>query len=94
MATFFLCYSTFNGKPSLLLDNLFVQESARGVKIGEKLVTKIGCRALELNCCRIELLVEKNNPARAFYEKFGFSETADRVYSITSEVLKGTGKIE
>jgi ribosomal protein S18 acetylase RimI-like enzyme len=49
---------------------------------------------LELNCCRIELLVEKNNPARAFYEKFGFSETADRVYSITSEVLKGTGKIE
>jgi len=59
LATFFLCYSTFNGKPSLLLDNLFVQESARGVKIGEKLVTKIGCRALELNCCRIELLVEK-----------------------------------
>ena len=94
MATFFLCYSTFNGKPSLLLDNLFVQESARGVKIGEKLVTKIGCRALELNCCRIELLVEKNNPARAFYEKFGFPETADRVYGITSEVLKGTGKIE
>ena len=94
MATFFLCYSTFKGKPSLLLDNLFVQESARGVKIGEKLVTKIGCRALELNCCRIELLVEINNPARTFYEKFGFSETADRVYSITSEVLKGTGKIE
>jgi ribosomal protein S18 acetylase RimI-like enzyme len=49
---------------------------------------------LELNCSRIELLVEKNNPARAFYEKFGFPETADRVYSITSEVLKGTGKIE
>ena len=41
LATFFLCYSTFNGKPSLLLDNLFVQESSRGVKIGEKLVTKI-----------------------------------------------------
>ena len=94
MATFFLCYSTFNGKPSLLLDNLFVQESARGVKIGEKLVTKISCLALELNCSRIELLVEKNNPARAFYEKFGFPETADRVYSITSEVLKGNGKIE
>ena len=94
MATFFLCYSTFNGKPSLLLDNLFVQESARGLKIGETLVTKISCRALELNCCRLELLVEKNNPARAFYEKFGFPETADRVNSITSEVLKGTGKIE
>ena len=91
---FFLCYSTFNGKPSLLLDNLFVQESARGVKIGEKLVTKISCRALELNCSRIELLVEKNNPACAFYKKFGFPETADRVYSITSEGLKGTGKIE
>ena len=94
LATFFLCYSTFNGKPSLLLDNLFVQESTRGVKIGEELVTKISCRALELNCSRIELLVEKNNPARAFYEKFGFPETADRVYSITSEVLKGTRKIE
>ena len=89
-----LLYLQFKGKPSLLLKNLFVQESARGLKIGEKLVTKISCRALELNCCRIELLVEKNNPARAFYEKFGFSETADRVYSNTSEVLKGTGKIE
>ena len=57
-------------------------------------MTKISYRALELNCSGIELLVEKNNPARAFYEKFGFPETADRVYSITSEVLKGTGKIE
>ena len=57
-------------------------------------MTKISCLALELNYCRIELLVEKNNPARAFYEKFGFPETADRVYSITSEVLKGTRKIE
>ena len=94
MAAFFLCYSTFNGKPSLLLDNLFVQESTRGVKIGEELVTKISYRALELNCSSKELLVEKNNPASAFYEKFGFPETADRVYSITSEVLKGTGKIE
>ena len=93
LATFFLCYSTFKGKPSLLLDNLFVQESARGVKIGEKLVTKIGCRALELNCCRIELLVEKNNPARAFYEKFGFSETADRVYSISSENFKNLARL-
>ena len=82
LATFFLCYSTLNGKPSLLLDNLFVQESARGLKIGEKLVTKISCRALELNCCRIELLVEKNNPARAFYEKFGFPETAARDYGV------------
>ena len=57
-------------------------------------MTKISYRALELNCSSKELLVEKNNPARAFYEKFGFPETADRVYSITSEVLKGTGKIE
>jgi ribosomal protein S18 acetylase RimI-like enzyme len=93
LATFFLCYSTFNGKPSLLLDNLFVQESARGVKIGEKLVTKISCLALELNCSRIELLVEKNNPARAFYEKFGFSETADRVYSISSENFKNLARL-
>lgn len=85
LATFFLCYSTFKGKPSLLLDNLFVQESARGAKIGEKLVKQVSKRALELNCCRMELLVEKNNPARAFYEKLGFSETADRVYSIYSE---------
>ena len=83
---FFSATLPYNGKPSLLLDNLFVQESARGVKIGEKLVTKISCLALELNYCRIELLVEKNNPARAFYEKFGFPETADRVYFTVSQV--------
>jgi predicted GNAT family N-acyltransferase len=93
LATFFLCYSTFNGKPSLLLDNLFVQESTRGEKISEELVTKISCRALELNCPSKELLVEKNNPASAFYEKFGFSETADRVYSISSENFKNLARL-
>jgi len=56
-------------------------------------VTKISCLALEFNCSKIELLVEKNNPARAFYEKFGFSETADRVYSISSENFKNLARL-
>ena len=88
LATFFLTYSTFKGKACLHLDNLFVKEDARGWKLGEKLLALVKQRALELNCCRLELEVHRENPARAFYEKLGFSETSDRVYVLAGENLK------
>ena len=92
LATFFLTYSTFKGKPCLHLDNLFVQDNARGQGIGEKLIARVSLRALELNCWRMELHVHKRNSACVFYEKLGFSQSPDRVYFMSGEGLELLGK--
>ena len=36
----------------------------------------------------MDLHVEKDNQARAFYEKIGLSETSDRVYAVWDKNLK------
>ena len=91
LATFFLTYSTFKGKPCLYLDNLFVRDNARGQGIGEKLIDRVSRRAVELNCWRMELYVHKRNPACGFYEKLGFSQTPYRVYFMSGEDLELLG---
>ena len=68
LATFFVTYSTFKGKACLHLDNLYVKEDVRDLKLGEKLISQFKLRANELNCYRLELEVYQHNPARVFYE--------------------------
>ena len=88
VATFFMTYSTFKGRPCLHLDNLYVNEGARRFGIAQKLIHRLCRRAVELNCWRMDLHVEKDNQARAFYEKIGLSETSDRVYAVWDKNLK------
>jgi GNAT superfamily N-acetyltransferase len=62
------------------LEDVFVEESARGTGLGEALVqTAIG-RARERGAKRIELDVnEENKPAAALYEKLGFSSYVEEL---------------
>ncbi len=56
------------------LEDLYVEEHARRFGIGEQLVSAALARARERGCRRVELDVnEANEPARALYEKLGFS---------------------
>ena len=88
IATFFMTYSTYKGRPCLHLDNLYVKEGSRRYGIAQRLILRICRRAVELNCWRMDLHVEKDNQARAFYEKIGLSETSDRVYAVWDKNLK------
>ena len=88
VATFFMTYSTFKGSPCPHLDNLSVNEGGRRFGIAQRLILRICRRAVELNCWRMDLHVEKDNQARAFYEKIGLSETSDRVYAVWNKKLK------
>ena len=57
-----------------LLEDLYVQDSARRHGLGEALVRAALVRARERGCARIELDVnDGNEPARALYERMGFS---------------------
>jgi GNAT superfamily N-acetyltransferase len=56
------------------LEDLFVEDAARGHGLGEGLVKAALERARERGCGRVELDVnDANAPAKALYERLGFS---------------------
>jgi ribosomal protein S18 acetylase RimI-like enzyme len=62
------------------LEDLYVEEHARRSGIGEQLVSAALDRARERGCRRVELDVnEANEPARALYEKLGFSSFSEQL---------------
>lgn len=71
-ALFFPNYSTWEGKPGLYIEDIFVEESARGTGIGRKLIA-VAKIAESRGCARIDLAVLNWNPARGFYHRIGFS---------------------
>ena len=71
-ALFFPTYSTFLGRPSLHLEDLFVQPEHRGHGHGKRLLTHLARLAVERGCGRFEWSVlDWNTPAIAFYTSVG-----------------------
>ena len=65
--------------PDCLLEDLFVEESARGTGVGRALVGAVVEQARERRCRRVELDVnEANDPALALYASLGFDAQDDR----------------
>jgi GNAT superfamily N-acetyltransferase len=71
-ALFFPNYSTWEGKPGLYIEDIFVEESARKTGIGRKLIAAVAEVARSRGCARIDLAVLNWNPARGFYSRLGF----------------------
>lgn len=62
-----------------LVEDVFVNESARGRGVARALLDFATARALERGCRRMELDVnEANAPALALYESFGFTAGSPR----------------
>ncbi len=72
-ALFFMNYSTWEGTLGLYIEDLFVDESARGTGAGRALMAAASAVAKDRGCARLELSVLDWNPARAFYERLGMS---------------------
>jgi GNAT superfamily N-acetyltransferase len=71
-ALFFHTYSTFLGRPSLYLEDLFVLPEHRGRGHGKGLLAWLARLAVERNCGRFEWMVlDWNTPAIQFYESLG-----------------------
>ena len=71
-ALFFHNYSTWQGSPGLYLEDLYVEESARGHGLGLDLMVELARIAEERGCARLELSVLDWNPTRDFYHRLGF----------------------
>ena len=71
-ALFFYNYSTWLGRPSLHLEDLFVRQEFRGKGIGKSLLAHLARVAVEHNCGRFQWQVlDWNTPSIRFYESFG-----------------------
>ncbi len=71
-ALFFHNFSTFEGKPGIYLEDLFVRPGARGSGLGKALLRQLAALALERDCARLEWSVlDWNEPAIGFYRALG-----------------------
>ena len=87
-ALYFEDYSTFEGRPGIFVEDLYVAEAARGLGIGRRLLARLAQIAIERDCRRLDLMVLHWNPARGFYERLGFRHSADWLpYRVTGEAL-------
>ena len=71
-ALFFHNFSTFEGKPGIYLEDLYVRPAARGAGLGKALLRHLAALAVARDCARLEWWVlDWNAPAIGFYEKLG-----------------------
>lgn len=71
-ALFFHNFSTFEGRPGLYLEDLFVRPDARGSGLGKALLARLAALAVERDCARLEWSVlDWNTPAIDFYKALG-----------------------
>ena len=77
-ALYFFTFSTFTGKPTLYLEDLFVRPESRGNGIGKQLLIELANIARLRDCARMEWAVlDWNTPAIQFYESMGAKQMSD-----------------
>lgn len=71
-AIFFATYSTFECRPGIWVEDLFVRPEHRRRGIGRALLARIAASALERGCARLEWsALDWNEPALRFYDELG-----------------------
>lgn len=71
-ALYFFTYSTFLGRPSLYLEDLFVLPAERGRGAGRALLRALARIAVRRGCGRLEWTVlDGNRPVIGFYRRLG-----------------------
>jgi GNAT superfamily N-acetyltransferase len=71
-ALYFYTYSTFAGRPSLYVEDLFVLPEERGQGAGKALLRALARIAVHKHCGRMEWVVLRlNDPAIRFYKRIG-----------------------
>ncbi|MBW1857370.1 MAG: GNAT family N-acetyltransferase [Deltaproteobacteria bacterium] len=90
MALYYYTYSTFTGKPTLYLEDLFVFEEYRGRGIGTSLLKRLAKIALDKGCGRMEWsCLDWNEPSINYYLSLGAKPMDEwTVYRLTPLELR------
>ena len=94
-ALFFHNFSTFEGKPGIYLEDLFVRPEARGAGLGKAMLAHLAHLAVDRDCARFEWWVlDWNTPAIGFYQSLGAKPMSDwTVMRIDGEALESLAKL-
>jgi GNAT superfamily N-acetyltransferase len=94
-ALFFHNFSTFEGKPGIYLEDLFVRPEARGAGLGKALLAHLAALAVERDCARLEWWVlDWNTPSIGFYKSLGAKPMDDwTVMRVDGEALTKLGDL-
>ena len=81
-------FSTWEGRPGLYVEDLYVTPDARRYGVGRKLLAAVAQRAVERGYRRVDLSVLDWNPARGFYDRVGFRQMKEWLpYRLTGDAL-------
>ena len=76
-ALYFQTFSTFEGKPGIYLEDLFVEPEARGSGLGRALLAKLASLVVERGGARLEWSVlDWNELGKGFYRSIGAAEVS------------------
>jgi GNAT superfamily N-acetyltransferase len=89
-AVYFYTFSTFTGKPTLYIEDIYVDEEYRHKGVGSKIFKYLVNLAIKKGCGRLELAVLKwNEPAIKFYKKMGGHCLEEwEIFRFSEETLK------
>lgn len=89
-ALFFHNFSTWEGKPGIYLEDLFVRPEHRGQGYGKALLVALARLARERGCARLEWAVlDWNEPSIRFYRALGAVPMDEwTTYRVTGEALE------
>lgn len=93
-ALFFHNYSTFQGRPGIYLEDLFVVPEARGQGHGKALLAALARLAVERGCGRLEWSVlDWNAPSIQFYRAVGAIPMSEwTTFRLTGPALQSLGE--
>jgi len=92
-AVYFFNFSTFEGRPGLYLEDIFVRPAFRRSGIGRQLFAYLANKAQESGCSRIELSVLNwNEEAIRFYNRLEAEPVQEwTVFRLSADALKKLG---
>ncbi len=89
-ALYFRTFSTWQGKPGIYLEDLFVIPEHRGMGIGKALMKAVAADGVAMNCTRMSWQVlDWNTPSIDFYEGCGARHLSEWfTYRLEGETLR------
>jgi GNAT superfamily N-acetyltransferase len=93
-ALFFPNYSTWQGRPGLYVEDLFIEDWARGRGLGRAIMADLARIALARGWTRLDLAVLDWNPARGFYAELGLAHRQEWLpYRVTGKALEALANL-
>ncbi|MGP2492126.1 GNAT family N-acetyltransferase [Mesorhizobium sp. PUT5] len=89
MCLYFPIFSSWMGRPGVYIQDLFVAERFRGLKVGEKLLREVARLTRDAGGVYLRLAVDTDNvKAQAFYERLGIARSRnEQVHKILGDAF-------